>query len=192
VRPGWLHDGKQHLEAGLTDLARRGGFVYKARLGSSWIRPLPAVMACTTCRAGRRRYSGEELMGTSSHRRRWSQARAGWVMIAVVASAIGPRSAAAARAENRADIPNRAGTAVSPIGVQVADLQEQLENGLQARLPAEFAFIARVVMKVQQNQLPLELVKGTFQWSRGKKPYPFPYFERALRLRAARLGIALD
>jgi len=128
----------------------------------------------------------------SSHRRRWSKARAGWVVIAVVASVIGPRTAAAAPTGARADIPDRAGDGFFPDRVEVADLQEQLENGLQARLPAEFAFIARVVMKVEQNQLPLELVKGTFQWSRGKKPYPFPYFERALRLRAAELGIQLD
>ena len=79
-----------------------------------------------------------------------------------------------------------------PALIEVANLQDQLENGLQARLPGEFAFIARVVEMVEANQLPLELVKSTFQWARRKKPYPFPYFERALRLRAAKLGIQID
>jgi hypothetical protein len=77
------------------------------------------------------------------------------------------------------------------MGAEVADLQEQLEDGLKARLPREFEFIDRVVSLVQQGRLPLDLVKSTFQWARAKRPYPFPYFERGLRLRAAKLGITL-
>jgi hypothetical protein len=77
---------------------------------------------------------------------------------------------------------------------KVADLKEQLEAGLKARLPADFAFIQRVVTMVENDQLPLELVKSTFQWARKKakyRNYPFPYFERALRIRAGRLGIQI-
>jgi hypothetical protein len=77
------------------------------------------------------------------------------------------------------------------MAAEVADLQEQLEDGLKARLPREFAFIDRVVALVREGRLPLDLVKGTFQWARSKRPYPFPYFERGLRLRAAKLGITL-
>lgn len=73
----------------------------------------------------------------------------------------------------------------------VAELRDQLEGGLLARLPREFAFIGRVTAMVEGRQLPLDLVMSTFQWARRKKPYPFPYFERALRTRAARLGIAI-
>ena len=76
-------------------------------------------------------------------------------------------------------------------GLQVADLKDQLEGGLKARLPREFAFIAHVVDKVESGDLPLEMVMGTFHWARRKRPYPFPYFERALRLRAAQKGIDL-
>jgi hypothetical protein len=39
--------------------------------------------------------------------------------------------------------------------------------------------------------LPLELVVSTFRWARPKRPYGFPYFERALKVRAAKLGIEL-
>ena len=78
-----------------------------------------------------------------------------------------------------------------PPAIEVADLQDQLENGLRARLPSEFAFIRRVVEMVRADQLPLDLVVGTFQWARRKKPYPFPYFERALRTLAARRGIPI-
>jgi len=77
------------------------------------------------------------------------------------------------------------------VAAEVADLQDQLEGGLRARLPTEFAFIRRVVNLVDANRLPLDLVMSTFKWARRKKPYPFPYFERALRTRAARLGIAI-
>jgi hypothetical protein len=34
-------------------------------------------------------------------------------------------------------------------------------------------------------------VQSTFLWARPKKPYPFPYFENGLRLRAAKRGISL-
>jgi hypothetical protein len=84
-------------------------------------------------------------------------------------------------------------TAAAPgdSGLQVADLKDQLEGGLRARLPREFAFIDQVVDKVHAGELPLEMVMSTFQWARRKRPYPFPYFERGLRLRAAKEGIDL-
>ena len=79
-------------------------------------------------------------------------------------------------------------------GRNVADLRDQLEKGLRARRPEEFRFIQRVVEMVNQGQLPLGLVKSTFQWARKKadvKRYPYQYFERGLRLRAAKLGILI-
>jgi hypothetical protein len=92
-----------------------------------------------------------------------------------------------------------AGAAVQSVFGQVppegrVSLKDQLEKGLKARLPQEFAFIARVVDMVDKQQLPLELVQGTFLWARekGKRTrYPFPYFERGLRERAAKLGITI-
>lgn len=76
-------------------------------------------------------------------------------------------------------------------GAKIASLQDQLEKGLKARLPREFAFIDRVVSMVEANQLPYDLVQSTFLWARVKRPYPFPYFEAGLRTRAARLGIKI-
>ena len=78
--------------------------------------------------------------------------------------------------------------------VEVGDLKDQLEKGLKARRPAELAFIAHVVVLVETNKLPLPLVKSVFQWARkrgAKTNYPFPYFERALRIRAKKLGIII-
>jgi uncharacterized membrane protein (GlpM family) len=74
---------------------------------------------------------------------------------------------------------------------QVANLKTQLEAGLKARLPSEFAFIERVIAMVDSKQLPFDLVQSTFMWARVKKPYPFPYFEHGLRTRAAKQGIEI-
>lgn len=84
-------------------------------------------------------------------------------------------------------------TAQTSSGV-VADLKSQLEKGLKARRPQDFVFIKKVVEKVANDELSVELVKSTFQWARENgryKNYPYPHFEQALRLRAKKLGITL-
>lgn len=74
----------------------------------------------------------------------------------------------------------------------VADLHDTLVNGLRATRPEEIAWLDQVVAKVQENRLPLPLVLSTFKWARNRHPsYPFPYFKRGLKVRAARLGIPL-
>jgi hypothetical protein len=78
-----------------------------------------------------------------------------------------------------------------PAGVEI-DLQDQLEKGLKARLPQEFAYIRRVVDLVRTGQLPLCLVRGTFDYARKKHPYPLQYFHRALTIRAAKRGISVE
>lgn len=85
-------------------------------------------------------------------------------------------------------------TSSNPVAVEVADLKDQLEKGLKARLPADFAFISKVVMLVEEEKLPLKTVKAVFQWARdrgAKNNYPFPYFQRALKIRAKKLGIVI-
>ena len=74
---------------------------------------------------------------------------------------------------------------------QVADLKQTLEKGLKARRPAEFAFIAKVVNLVNQKKLTLRLVLSTFKWARNKRPHPYPYFQRAMRTQAAKLGVTI-
>jgi hypothetical protein len=79
-------------------------------------------------------------------------------------------------------------------GIDVPDLREELETGLKARRPQEFRFIGRVVALVNADRLPLPLVKGTFQWARQKarvNGHAYQYFERAMRIRAARIGVRL-
>ena len=70
-------------------------------------------------------------------------------------------------------------------------LRERLEKGLKARRPKEFAFIATVATRVEEGTLPRSLVDATFFWARNKRPYPYPYFEEALKQRAKKLGLAI-
>lgn len=72
-----------------------------------------------------------------------------------------------------------------------ASLKETLLYGLRPRTPNEQDFINTVVAKVDSRELKLEEVMALFQWSRSKKPYPFPYFERAVRARAEKAGVTL-
>lgn len=76
-------------------------------------------------------------------------------------------------------------------GAIVPTLKQQLVFGLLARTPDEKAFINQVVEKVDTGDLPLSLVQSTFLWARNKRPYPMPFFERGLKVRAARVGIDL-
>ena len=69
------------------------------------------------------------------------------------------------------------------------DLRNILEVGLRAGTPHQKEFISLVVVRVEQNVLPLDLVLSTFQWARTKPSGQAVYFERALRLRAAQRGI---
>ncbi len=70
-------------------------------------------------------------------------------------------------------------------------LREQLEFGLLARTPEERAFVSKVVALVNDGTLPQSLVQSTFLWARYKKPYPMPFFQQALKLRAQAAGIRL-
>lgn len=71
-------------------------------------------------------------------------------------------------------------------------LKEILEKGLLLRRQYEFDFIAVVLNKVDNGELPRDLTLAIFQWARRKRArYPFPYFQRALQLRAEELGVEL-
>lgn len=72
------------------------------------------------------------------------------------------------------------------------DLKVTLEKGLKARRPVEFEFVALVIAKVDDGTLPRSLVNSTFLWARNnKQPYPFPYFQQALKVRAKKIGVSL-
>ncbi|REJ69282.1 MAG: hypothetical protein DWQ31_05270 [Planctomycetota bacterium] len=78
-----------------------------------------------------------------------------------------------------------------PPGDGQPSLQTLLEAGLKARRPVEFRFIDRVCELVIEGELPRSLVQQTFIWARRRNARPFPYFERAMRVQAERLGVKI-
>jgi hypothetical protein len=73
-----------------------------------------------------------------------------------------------------------------------SEFERQLQAGLKARRPVEFAFIAQVAQMVEQGQLPRTMVVGMFDWARERDSNrPFPHFEFGLRRRAATIGVSL-
>ncbi|HEY5311237.1 MAG TPA: hypothetical protein VIK18_01915, partial [Pirellulales bacterium] len=65
-------------------------------------------------------------------------------------------------------------------GITNLDLQGQLEKGLKARRPVEFAYIAQIVELVEDGDLPRDLVDSTFGWARKKRTKRLQYFQFAL------------
>ncbi|QDS87137.1 hypothetical protein EC9_13130 [Rosistilla ulvae] len=80
-----------------------------------------------------------------------------------------------------------AGTAQS-----VVRLEDQLINGLRATREEQQAFLKSVVVLSEQGKLDKRLINAIYVWSRRRQPlYPFPFFERGLRIEAQKRGIAL-
>ncbi len=79
-----------------------------------------------------------------------------------------------------------------PPAGRTAGLEDRLKAGLRAQLPAEEDFIEKVVLLVRTGKLPGKLVDSTYIWAiERRKEYPFPAFEKALRLQADKLGVRL-
>jgi hypothetical protein len=75
---------------------------------------------------------------------------------------------------------------------QFTEYERQLNAILKTRRDQEKLFVSQVVEKLKQDKLPIKLVDTSFEWVRNKRPYtdhPFYYFERVLRLEAAKLGL---
>lgn len=73
----------------------------------------------------------------------------------------------------------------------IENLKLTLQQVLHARRPEEFDFIEKVVLMVDQKQLPRDLVESSFAYARKKPRRQFQYFEFALRARAKEIGINL-
>ena len=77
---------------------------------------------------------------------------------------------------------------------RTADLRDRLISGLKVRTNSERQFIEQVLQRVESNEIPQKLVDSAFLWVRSNKAnhdYPFFYFERVLRIRGKRAGVAI-
>ena len=72
--------------------------------------------------------------------------------------------------------------------------EDQLNAVLKTRYESEKKFVEEVVDLVGQKKLPKKLVDSAWIWVRTNRPYtkyPFVYFERILRLQAAKLELEI-
>ncbi|MDA0659049.1 MAG: hypothetical protein O2931_13775 [Planctomycetota bacterium] len=124
---------------------------------------------------------------------RWFACNA-WLAVVLLNAVVADVAAFSRHAFESADDPgNVLSMAADPERAKVANLKDQLEKGLKARRPEEFAYIGYIHSLVESGDLPVKLVLETFHWSRRQDPhFPFPYFQRAIRVRAARAGITIQ
>lgn len=83
--------------------------------------------------------------------------------------------------------------AAEPVKVgTVLGLEDRLKTGLKARRPEENAFLEEVARLVRMGELPAKLVDSTYLWAlQRQQKYPYPLFERAIRIQAGRIGVEL-
>ena len=73
-----------------------------------------------------------------------------------------------------------------------ANLNETLRSVLKCRRQEEFAFVESVADKVDQGDLPKDMVLSMMQWAKDRRPeFPFPYFKEGIKRRAAKIGVTL-
>ncbi|MCY2974165.1 MAG: hypothetical protein NTW52_05800 [Planctomycetota bacterium] len=83
-------------------------------------------------------------------------------------------------------------TATEMLDLNSVELRVQLQNGLRVFLPEQQEFLDRVLLAVDNGQLPRAMVNMVYVWSqRRNKKVPFPYFEFAMRTLAERRGVTL-
>ncbi len=83
-------------------------------------------------------------------------------------------------------------TATEMLDLNSVELRVQLQNGLRVFLPEQQEFLDRVLLAVDNGQIPRAMVNMVYVWSqRRNKKVPFPYFEFAMRTLAERRGVTL-
>ena len=88
---------------------------------------------------------------------------------------------------------------IGPAQGRQITLSQQLTTGLRAFTKADFAFIDKVVLAVEQGRLPRKMVDSTFLWARdraARRSYqrrlrPMVYFAPGLTLRAKQINVPL-
>ena len=73
-----------------------------------------------------------------------------------------------------------------------AKYEQQLNAILKTRRPEEREFIEKITANVRAGTLPSRLIQTSFRWVQKKRPksnFPFIYFEKVLRLQAAKAEI---
>jgi hypothetical protein len=92
-------------------------------------------------------------------------------------------------------LPILMGLVVASLTVRTAradDLDpDQIKAALHTTSDIEGGFVDRTVAMVQAGTLPRDMFTSCFIWARKKPRRQFQYFQQALTIRAAAIGIAL-
>lgn len=82
--------------------------------------------------------------------------------------------------------------AAPALAADLSTLADQLTTGLKVKAPADVAFCEKLADLVERGKFPEKYVDSAYTYAinRGKK-YPFPAFERIIRLQASKLGVSL-
>lgn len=77
-------------------------------------------------------------------------------------------------------------------GTQQPSLEEYLVSTLRATLPEQQAFIRRVVVEVEAGRIEEGFALAICRYAQRRNPsFPFPFYERAMRIEAQKRGINL-
>ncbi len=77
-------------------------------------------------------------------------------------------------------------------GNQTASLYDILVSNLKATTPDQQTFLVRVVEETNNKRLDQGLALAVMRYAQHKhSAYPFPYFERAIRVEAAKRRVSL-
>jgi hypothetical protein len=75
---------------------------------------------------------------------------------------------------------------------RTTSLQDQLNARLKATTDERKGFIRFVVQQVELEKLDIKLVVAIERYAMRRNPqFPFPFFERAIRIEAAKRGVTL-
>ncbi len=84
--------------------------------------------------------------------------------------------------------------AADEVELRFVDYERRLNAILRTRRPEEQKFVADLLQKVRQGEVPVPLMESSFMWVLNNRPdtaFPFIYFERVLRLQAEKAEIAI-
>ncbi|MDA7951665.1 MAG: hypothetical protein MPJ24_09280 [Pirellulaceae bacterium] len=84
-------------------------------------------------------------------------------------------------------------THISGIDDPITELVDQIRFIIKPGTPSEKTFLTNIETMMRQGTLSTKMVREMFAWAKGKPANiaRFPYFERGLRVRAARVGVVI-
>ncbi len=120
--------------------------------------------------------------------------RTSLVLILLTAVFAGPGISTLVAQEQESGLTPRERDIESKLTETFQKYEAQLQAVLKTRFAQEKDFVAEVVLFVQEEKIPKNLVDSAWLWVRQNRPFtnhPFVYFERVLRLLGQRADVPI-